>query len=67
MFYSGAGGKLIEEKTRSKKSRDTVPLSQKNASVSAWLYKVGPALWGELSLLVLKEDLLDFVNSLFKI
>jgi hypothetical protein len=47
MFYSGAGGKLIEEKTRSKKSRDTVPLSQKNASVSAWLYKVGPALWGE--------------------
>ncbi len=27
MEYSGAGGKLIHEKTRSKKSRDTVPLS----------------------------------------
>ncbi len=26
--YSGAGGKLIHEKTRSKKSRDTVPLSR---------------------------------------
>ncbi len=26
MGYSGAGGKLIHEKTRSKKSRDTVPL-----------------------------------------
>jgi hypothetical protein len=24
--YSGAGGKLIHEKTRSNKSRDTVPL-----------------------------------------
>ncbi len=28
MGYSGAGGKLIHEKTRSKKSRDTVPLIQ---------------------------------------
>jgi hypothetical protein len=27
MGYAGAGGKLIHEKTRSKKSRDTVPLS----------------------------------------
>jgi hypothetical protein len=27
MGYSGAGGKLIDEKTRSKKSRDTVPLN----------------------------------------
>jgi hypothetical protein len=27
MGYSGAGGKLIHEKTRSKKSRDTIPLS----------------------------------------
>ncbi len=27
MEYSGAGGKLIHKKTRSKKSRDTVPLS----------------------------------------
>jgi hypothetical protein len=27
MGYSGAGGKLIHKKTRSKKSRDTVPLS----------------------------------------
>ncbi len=27
MGYSGAGGKLIHEKTRSKKSHDTVPLS----------------------------------------
>jgi hypothetical protein len=27
MVYSGAWGKLIHEKTRSKKSRDTVPLS----------------------------------------
>jgi hypothetical protein len=27
MEYSGAGGKLIHEKTRSKKSRDTVPLT----------------------------------------
>jgi hypothetical protein len=26
MVYSGAWGKLIHEKTRSKKSRDTVPL-----------------------------------------
>jgi hypothetical protein len=26
MGYSGAGGKLINEKPRSKKSRDTVPL-----------------------------------------
>jgi hypothetical protein len=28
MGYSGAGGKLIHEKTRSKKSRDTVPLKE---------------------------------------
>jgi hypothetical protein len=28
MGYSGAGGKLIHTKTRSKKSLDTVPLSQ---------------------------------------
>jgi hypothetical protein len=28
MEYSGAGGKLIHEKTRSKNSRDTVPLRQ---------------------------------------
>jgi hypothetical protein len=28
MEYSGAGGKLIHEKTRSKKSRDTVPLME---------------------------------------
>ncbi len=28
MGYSEAGGKLIYDKTRSKKSRDTVPLSQ---------------------------------------
>ncbi len=28
MVYSRAWGKLIHEKTRSKKSRDTVPLSQ---------------------------------------
>jgi hypothetical protein len=27
MGHSGAGGKLIHKKTRSKKSRDTVPLS----------------------------------------
>jgi hypothetical protein len=27
MGYSGAGGKLILEKTTSKKSRDTVPLN----------------------------------------
>jgi hypothetical protein len=26
MGYSGAGGKLIHKKTRSKKSRDSVPL-----------------------------------------
>ncbi len=29
MGYSGAGGKLIHKKTRSKKSRDIVPLKQK--------------------------------------
>jgi hypothetical protein len=29
MVYSGAWGKLIHEKTRSKKSRDTVPLNLK--------------------------------------
>jgi hypothetical protein len=28
MGYSGAGGKLIHKKTRSKKSRDTVPLTR---------------------------------------
>ncbi len=28
MVYSGAWGKLIHEKTRSRNSRDTVPLSQ---------------------------------------
>jgi hypothetical protein len=28
MGYSEAGGKLIHEKTRSKKSRDTVPLKE---------------------------------------
>ncbi len=28
MQYSGAGGKLIYKKTRSKKSRDTVPLNE---------------------------------------
>jgi hypothetical protein len=28
MGYSGAGGKLIDKKTRSEKSRDTVPLSE---------------------------------------
>jgi hypothetical protein len=28
MGYYGAGGKLIHEKTRSKKSRDTVPLNE---------------------------------------
>jgi hypothetical protein len=28
MGYSGAGGKLIHKKTRSKKSRDTVPLKR---------------------------------------
>jgi hypothetical protein len=33
MGYSGAGGKLIDEKTRSEKSRDTVPLSCKNVFV----------------------------------
>ncbi len=33
MEYSGAGGKLIHKKTRSKKSRDTVPLSNINFSV----------------------------------
>ncbi len=27
MGYSGAGGKLFHKKTRSKKSRDTVPLT----------------------------------------
>ena len=29
MEYSGAGGKLIHEKTRGKKSCDTVPLNVK--------------------------------------
>ncbi len=32
MGYSGAGGKLIHKKTRSKKSRDTVPLILKGFS-----------------------------------
>ncbi len=31
MGYSGAGGKLIHKKTRSKKSRDTVPLKRQIA------------------------------------
>ncbi len=30
MVYSGAWGKLIHEKTRSRKSRDTVPLKHAN-------------------------------------
>jgi hypothetical protein len=30
MGYSGAGGKLIHEKPKSKKSRDTAPLTQRN-------------------------------------
>jgi hypothetical protein len=30
MGHSGAGGKLIHKKTRSKKSRDTVPLTIKD-------------------------------------
>ncbi len=39
MEYSGAGGKLIHDKTRSKKSRDTVPLS--------WLFYVKKdVVWG---------------------
>jgi hypothetical protein len=33
MGYSGAGGKLIDEKTRSEKSRDTVPLNILNAKI----------------------------------
>ncbi len=40
MVYSGAGGKLIHEKTRSKKSLDTVPLKLVNngkvANVRYW-------------------------------
>ncbi len=31
--YSGAGGELIHEKTRSKKSRDTVPLRKERGGI----------------------------------
>ncbi len=36
MGYSGAGGKLIHKKARSKKSRDTVPL------INLWLKPLTP-------------------------
>ncbi len=38
MGYSGAGGKLIHKKTRSKKSRDTVPLKSPFTSLTVKLY-----------------------------
>ncbi len=37
MGYSGAGGKLIHKKTRSKKSRDTVPLKRETKRSSVEL------------------------------
>ncbi len=43
MGYSGAGGKLIDEKNRSEKSRNTVPLSAgKNDNISQTAYIVSP-------------------------
>ncbi len=40
MGYSGAGGKLIHEKTRREKSRDTVPLSTHDRKflLNTWLF-----------------------------
>jgi hypothetical protein len=38
MGYSGAGGKLIHKKTRSKKSRDTVPLRLHRAVTERNIY-----------------------------
>jgi hypothetical protein len=35
IVYSGARGKLIHEKTRSRKSRDTVPLSDQQIDISS--------------------------------
>jgi hypothetical protein len=39
MEYSGAGGKLIHEKTRVKKSRDTVPLSKLSKAQSGGKFR----------------------------
>jgi hypothetical protein len=36
MGYSGAGGKLIMKKTRTKKFRDTVPLKEPRNLIVAW-------------------------------
>ncbi len=44
MEYSGAGGKLIHKKTRSKKSRDTVPLLR--TSLDTWLIHYNHMLLG---------------------
>jgi hypothetical protein len=52
MGYSGAGGKLIHKKTRSKKSRDTVPLSKSLDKITFdWTMNM-PCQKGEKSLLV---------------
>jgi hypothetical protein len=52
--YFGAGGKMIHEKTRSIKSRDTVPLSQANihsaeilAFVNLMVYKLNKIFYYE--------------------
>ncbi len=45
MVYSGAWGKLIREKTRSRKSRDTVPLSQPKSAVHKQAAKLFQHHW----------------------
>ncbi len=52
MVYSGAWGKLIHEKTRSRKSRDTVPLSQCWKKNNIILNHVGLSLfWPQVGML----------------
>ncbi len=45
MEYSGAWGKLIHEKNRSRKSRDTVPLNGFCSSCDSVPLKWDPAEW----------------------
>jgi hypothetical protein len=59
MEYSGAGGKLIHEKTRSKKSRDTVPL--KDTQYSSFDGTVTP--FHRIRLILLRQTALN-LNSL---
>jgi hypothetical protein len=52
MEYSGAGGKLIHEKTRSKKSRDTVPLKVYSGSK----YLIEKIYYFDLKIIIFNSD-----------